>query len=173
MMMRINATLINLYHVCKRELWLHYHGITMEHNSNLVADGKLLGEISYPERAEKYTELQLGNVKIDYYDARNKIVHEIKRSDKVELAHIAQVKYYLYRLKLAGIEGATGILEYPSLRQREEILLLNEDIEHIKHWEEDIVHICNAEVAPIVIDAKICKSCSYYDFCYIGEEEEL
>lgn len=116
--MLINATHINLYHVCKRELWLHYHGIRMEYNSDLVAEGKLLGELSYPERSEKYTELQLGNVKIDYYDARNKVVHEVKKSDKVEQAHKAQVKYYLYRLLQAGVEGATGIIEYPSLRQR-------------------------------------------------------
>lgn len=169
--MLINATHINLYHVCKRELWLHYNGIRMEYNSELVADGKLLGETSYLERAEKYTELQLGNIKIDYYDARNKVVHEIKRSDKVDYAHIAQVKYYLYRLKLAGISGATGILEYPTLRQREQVLLSNEDIESIKEWEKDIEQLCNSEKCPPTIHSKICRSCSYYDFCYIEEED--
>ena len=169
--MLINATHINLFHVCRRELWLHYHGIRMEFNSELVADGKLLGETSYPERAEKYVELQLGNIKIDFYDARNKIVHEIKRSDKVDYAHIAQVKYYLYRLHLAGIEGATGILEYPTLRQREQVLLNEEDMKSIQDGEREIESICMNDKCPSTIHAKICKACSYYDFCYIEEEE--
>lgn len=169
--MLINATLINLYHVCKRELWLHYNGVQMEYNSDLVADGKLLGEITYPERSEKYTELQLGNIKIDYYDARNKIVHEIKRSNQVELAHIAQVKYYLYKLRQIGIEGAIGVLEYPRLRQKNTVLLKDEDLVNIKKWEQDIYQICGSDSCPPVIHAKICKSCSYYDFCYIEEEE--
>lgn len=169
--MLINATHINLYHVCKRELWLHYNGIRMEYNSELVADGKLIGETSYGDRSEKYTELQLGNVKIDFYDARNKVVHEVKRSDKVEHAHLAQVKYYLYRLLLAGVEDATGILEYPTLRQREQVLLTNDDISEIIKWEKEIETICMNEVCPSVINAKICKSCSYQDFCYIQEDD--
>lgn len=169
--MLINATHINLYHVCKRELWLHYNGIRMEYNSELVADGKLIGETSYSDRSSKYTELQLGNVKIDFYDAKNKIVHEVKRSDKVEHAHLAQVKYYLYRLSLAGVRDATGILEYPTLRQREEVLLTNNDISEIRKWEQEIESICTSEVCPSVINAKICKSCSYQDFCYIQEAD--
>lgn len=168
--MLINATHINLYHVCKRELWLHFHGVRMEFNSDLVADGKLIGETSYKDRSEKYTELQLGNIKIDFYDARNHVVHEVKRSDKVEHAHTAQVKYYLYRLLLAGIDDATGIIEYPTLRQREQVFLSKEDIDGIKMWEEDIQQICGSKECPKVINAKICKSCSYYDFCYIEEE---
>ncbi|MBB1139703.1 CRISPR-associated protein Cas4 [Myroides sp. WP-1] len=168
--MLVNATHINLYHVCKRELWLHYHGVRMEYNSDLVAEGKLLGELSYPDRSEKYTELQLGNVKIDYYDARNKVVHEIKKSDKVEAAHRAQVMYYLYRLLLVGIEGATGIIEYPALRQKEHVILDPGEIEKIQKWEREIIEICSRDKCPQVLRAKICKSCSYHDFCYIEEE---
>nr|MBP8945773.1 Dna2/Cas4 domain-containing protein [Paludibacteraceae bacterium] len=42
--MQVNATLINLYHVCKRECWLHANGIRFEHTSDLVYDGKLIHE---------------------------------------------------------------------------------------------------------------------------------
>ena len=31
----------------------------MEHNSETVADGKLLYETSYPQRAEKYSEIEM------------------------------------------------------------------------------------------------------------------
>ncbi|MFZ4861324.1 CRISPR-associated protein Cas4 [Sphingobacterium sp. Mn56C] len=169
--MLINATHINLYHICKRELWLHYHGIRMEHSSDIVAEGKLIGETSYSDRSEKYTELQLGNVKIDFYDARNKVIHEVKKSDRVEGAHIAQVKYYLYRLQQVGVAGATGIIEYPKLRQRERVLLVESDVLLIQKWETDIQQICESVACPDVIHAQICKSCSYQDFCYVGEED--
>ncbi|THH40238.1 Dna2/Cas4 domain-containing protein [Neolewinella litorea] len=35
----INATLINLYHVCHRQLWLHAHELRMEHESDAVYAG--------------------------------------------------------------------------------------------------------------------------------------
>ena len=59
----------------------------MEHTSDLVFEGKLIHEISYPQRSERYEELEIDGVKIDYYDAKNKIIHEIKKSDKVEETH--------------------------------------------------------------------------------------
>lgn len=43
-----------------------------------------MDEASYPQRAAKYTEIDLGVAVIDYYYAENKIIHEIKKSDKVE-----------------------------------------------------------------------------------------
>lgn len=163
------ATHINYYHVCHRKLWLFGNGIRMEHTSDIVAEGKLIGENSYPERAEKYTELELDGVKIDFYDAKNKVVHEVKKSDKVENAHIAQVKYYLYKLQLHGVDGATGIIEYPKLRQREEVQLNEKDVVEIKKWEQETKEIIGLENCPPVINAKICKSCSYFEFCYVEE----
>lgn len=164
--MQINATLINLYHVCKRECWLHAHGIRMEHTSDQVAEGKLTGALSYPERSEKYTELQLPGGKIDYYDAKSETVHEVKQSNKVEHAHIAQVKYYLYLLREAGVENPKGVIEYPKLREKEHVIWQKEDHEIVEKWIEEIMSIIKMEVPPGVIYAKICKSCSYEDFCY-------
>lgn len=165
-MRHITATLINLYHVCKRELWLHANEIRMEHTSNTVTEGKLIGENTYTDRAAKYTELQLDGVKIDYYDARNKVVHEIKKSDKMEAAHEAQVKYYLYKLKQHGIEGVTGILEYPTLRHTSQIILTDDDLASIEKWKGDILDIISKEEMPGVIDKPVCKRCSYFEFCY-------
>lgn len=142
----------------------------MEHTSDVVTEGKLIGELSYPERAERYTEIEIDGVKIDFYDARNKVVHEVKKSDSVENAHIAQVKYYLYKLRQHGVESATGIIEYPKLRQRELVELRREDIMAIRGWEAGITGIVSGSVCPPVIHSKICRQCSYYDFCYVGEE---
>jgi len=164
--MTITATHINYYHICHRKLWLFANGINMEHTSDTVTEGKLIGENTYTDRASKYTELQLDGVKIDFYDARNKVVHEIKKSDKMEAAHEAQVKYYLYKLKQHGVEGVTGILEYPTLRHTSQIVLTNEDILDIQRWETDILEIISREEMPGVIDKPVCKRCSYFEFCY-------
>lgn len=35
---------------------------------------KLIHETSCPQRAEKYTEIEIGGSKIDFYDAKNKMI---------------------------------------------------------------------------------------------------
>lgn len=161
---------MNLYHVCKRELWLHANGIRFEHTSDLVYEGKLIHETTYPQRPERYEELEIDGCKIDFYDARNKVVHEIKKSDKVETAHEWQVKYYIYVLERNGITGATGVLEYPALRHKSLVELTDTDRVNIQEIEADIKRIIQSEECPPVINGRICKNCSYYEFCYVGEE---
>lgn len=168
-MKHITATLFNLYHVCKRELWLHANFIQFEHTSDIVYDGKLIQENTYLQRSKKYEELQLEGIKIDYYDARNKIVHEIKRSNKVENAHEWQVKYYIYVLEQNGIIGVKGLLEYPTMRHTQEVVLTEIDRQKLVAIEKDIRNIVTSDSCPPTINSKICKSCSYYDFCYVGE----
>lgn len=150
----------------------------MEHTSEVVSDGKLLHETSYPQRAGKYREIDLSFTlsneidlfgKIDFYDTRAKIIHEIKRSDKIEEAHEWQVKFYIYLLELNGIEGATAILEYPKLKITREVLLSSVDKEYLKMMFVKIVEIVESGICPPRINSKICKSCSYYELCYVGE----
>ncbi len=168
--MHINATLINLYKVCKRELWLHANGIRFEHTSDLVYEGKLIHEVSYPQRSEKYEEIEFDGIKVDYYDAKNKVIHEIKKSDKVESAHEWQLKYYIYVFDKNGIEGVTGVLEYPALRQTEKVILTNSDKERIEEIKKEILQIIECDTCPPLTKKGICRNCSYYEFCYSGEE---
>ena len=165
----VTGTHFNYFQVCKRKLWLFANGINMEHTSDLVYEGKLIHEESYPQRPERYEELEIDGIKIDFYDARSKVVHEIKKSDKVEEAHRWQVKYYIYVLEHNGVEGVTGILEYPTLRQTEKVELTDNDREQIKNMEKDIETLITSDTCPPVINSKICKNCSYYEFCYIIE----
>lgn len=168
--MNITGTLISYFHFCKRRTWLHAHGICMEHTSDTVYEGKLIHETAYPQRAERYREIELDGVKIDFYDPHRKVVHEIKKSNKAEAAHLAQVKYYLYVLERNGVEGVTGILEYPKLRQREEVQLTEQDREDIRRWVTEIEALIASEQCPPLLNKPICKQCSYFDFCYSGEE---
>ncbi len=167
--MPITATHIAYFHTCQRKLWLFHHGIRMEHNSEIVAEGKLIGESSYQDRATKYTELEIDGVKIDHYDPKNKIIHEVKKSNKVEQAHIAQVKYYLYVLHKNGIQGASAIIEYPKSRQRQTVEWENGDENTIHQWLREIDVLLNSALCPTLLNKPICKKCSYHDFCYINE----
>ena len=176
--MNLTATHINYLEVCKRKLWLFANGINMEHTSDTVYDGKLLHETSYPQRAERYEEMLISAEyegitligQIDYFDARNKVIHEIKRSDKVEEAHVRQVKFYLWLLELNGVDGATGILEYPKLRKTDEVLFSDEDRQGLQKSVSKIQSLIESESCPPTINAKICRNCSYFDFCYSREE---
>ena len=167
--MKTTGTHFNYFHVCKRKLWLFANGISMEHTSDLVYEGKMLHETSYPQRSERYEELEVDGCKNDFYDVRNKIVHEIKKSDKVEVAHEWQVKYYIFVLERNGIEGVTGILEYPSMRQTNRIYLTDKDRKRLIEIEDEIRTIVEDDSCPPVIKSKICKRCSYYEFCYVEE----
>ena len=149
----------------------------MEQTSDLVKDGKLLEEESYQQRSERYSQIELSaeykeatlTGKIDYFDIRDLVVHETKRSNKVETAHLWQVKFYMWLLDLNAIEVEKGIIEYPRLRMREEVYLTEEEKKYLKQTVGEIVELVNGPTCPPVINAKICNSCSYYDFCYVGE----
>jgi len=168
--MNITATHINYFFICKRKLWLFANGINMEHTSDAVTEGKLIGETTYPQRAERYTEIEVAGSKIDFYDPYNKVVHEIKKSASMEDAHEWQVKYYIWLLEQQGVEGVSGILEYPKLRQTKQVLLTVEDRGTIPRLLQDIEELISREMAPPRIKKTFCKTCSYYDFCWVEEE---
>lgn len=167
--MLLTGTHIAYLHTCHRKLWLFANGIQMEHTSESVAEGKLISETTYLDRTRQYTELSIDGIKIDFYDAKNRIVHEVKKSDKVENAHKAQVIYYLYVLAKNGIIEPSGIIEYPKLRQREIIHWDDIIMEQGVLWENQARSIIEAEQCPVLVKKSICKSCSYYELCYITE----
>ena len=167
--MNIIATHINYFIVCRRKLWLFANGISMEHTSDIVAEGKLIHETSYPQRPERYTELEIDGSVIDFYDAKNKVIHEVKKSAGIENAHVWQVKYYIWLLKKNGVEGATGIIEYPKLRETKKVELTAEDEEFLEKAVLEIQQIAASETCPPKVGMKICKSCSYYEFCFVDE----
>jgi CRISPR-associated exonuclease Cas4 len=142
----------------------------MESTSDLVYEGKLIHETSYERRSEKYQEIEIDGIKIDYYDPKKKVVHEVKKSDKHEVAHEWQVKYYIYVLEQNGVEGVTGLLEYPKLHKTEEVILTSPDRLSITEMVTNIEMIIRSEECPKRLSKSKCKNCSYFDFCWSGEE---
>jgi CRISPR-associated exonuclease Cas4 len=170
--MIVTGTYIKYYKVCHRKTWLFHYKIEMEHTSELVAEGTFIGEKSYPQRAERYREIIVDGSKIDFYDPVDKVVHEIKKSDKLEHSHVAQVQFYLYLLRKNGVEGATGLIEYPKLRQTQTVHLTDDDVPVVEGWIRDIERIVESETCPGRIAKSKCRSCSYFDFCYVEEVPE-
>lgn len=177
--MNINATLINLYHICPREMWLHAHAIRMEHTSDVVYEGKLIGETTYPQRAERYQEVAISTewdgipltAKIDFYDPREGVVHEVKKSAARELAHVAQVQFYLYVLRRNGVRAEYGIIEYPKIRHTERVELHEDDVARVEGWIRTIQALLQEETCPPRLQKSTCRACSYFDFCWSGEPE--
>lgn len=161
------GTQIHYFHLCLRKLWLFSNGIHMEQSSTLVAEGKFIHETTYTKRADKYKELDFGYVKIDHFDAKNKLVREVKKSNKLEFVHIAQLKYYLYVLREHGIDGITGVLEYPKLRRSQEVVLTEGDCKDIELWMKEIESVVSTELCPPVVKKPYCKSCAYFEYCFI------
>lgn len=171
--MTLTGTHFNYYQICRRKLWLFANGINMEHTNDMVYDGKLIHEGSYPQRSERYEEISIEGIKVDYFDTKRRVIHEIKRSDKMEKAHEWQVKYYIYVFERNGIEGCTGLLEYPTIRQTIPVVLTDGDRDMIKEMEKEIKKIIELDDCPTIEKKRICKSCSYYDFCFTTEPDEI
>jgi len=169
--MEVTGTLISYYFYCHRRLWLHANEIRFEDSSDDVAMGVLIEETTYNQRSSRYEQLEFGSIKIDFYDAKNKIIHEVKKSSKFHETHIWQIKYYIYILEQAGIEGVTGILEYPKERKTEEVLLSQPNKAKLEEIKREIMTLIMANTCPPLINNPRCKNCSYFDFCYVDETE--
>ncbi len=162
MKQQISGTVYSYYFLCKRKMWLFYYGITEEQNSDLVSIGKTLDENSYIR--EKHN-LNIDSISIDHL-SRN-VIYEVKKSSKNSEMAKAQVKYYLYVLKNKGIENVSGCIQYPLEKRRENVFLEYEDIVYIDECMEDIEKILNRDMPQTPTKISACKSCAYYEFCYI------
>ena len=156
--------MIYYYFVCKAKLWYFDRNLNFENQSELVEMGRLIDESSY---GKKRKHIQLDEtINIDFMEDW-KILHEVKKSKSIEEASIWQVKYYMKYLLDKGVEIEKGIIDYPKLRVREEIILSEKDIEYLEKIKSEIYQIINSSSVPEKLDIKICKNCAYYEFCRI------
>ena len=105
--------------------------------------------------------MRIGGSVIDFYDPKEKVIHEIKKSTSKEEAYIWQVKYYLLLFEREGIADVVGMLEYPLLRETMRVEL----------EEGEIRQLIGEEACPPALSKGKCGACSYYEFCYSGEGE--
>ncbi|SFU69172.1 CRISPR-associated exonuclease, Cas4 family [Clostridium sp. DSM 8431] len=160
----ITGVMVYYYAVCKRKLWYFYNEISMESNSENVQIGKIIDEETY-KRDEKHININ-NIINIDFIRSKG-ILHEVKKSNKIEEASILQVKYYLYYLKQNGVDNIKGKIDYPLLKQTIEVELNEEDIEKIEEILKDIIIIVKKEKPLELQKKRICKNCAYYDLCFV------
>ena len=162
--MQITGIMIYYYFVCKRKLWYFLNQINMEQNSELVSIGKIIDETTYKD--EKKGILIDNTINIDFIK-NGAVLHEVKKTKKIEEAGIWQIKYYMYYLEEKGVKNIQAEIDYPLLRQTEQIILEQNDKKILKKVIEEIEELYRKDKIPKKIDSKICKKCAYYDLCYV------
>lgn len=153
---------INYYFVCKRKLWLFSHNIELEADSDLVLQGKLLHEHSYKR---KLKEIAFDKIKIDFIEKTNE-VHEIKRSRKIEDAHVFQLLYYLYYLKKHTGLKMKGVLNYPLLKKTVKVEMTPQKEKEVQQIIQKISQIKELKKPPEPKWIHYCKSCAYSEMCW-------
>ncbi|AKL95670.1 CRISPR-associated RecB-family exonuclease Cas4 [Clostridium aceticum] len=163
-MEKVTGVMIYYYFVCHRKLWFFMNDLNMEQGSDLVSMGKLIDETSY--KREKKNILIDENINIDFLKDW-KVIHEVKKSRKIEDASKWQLKYYIWLLKQKGVDIEKGILDYPLLRKREDVFLDKQDEKELQKILEEIEKIRSSKLPPAISKKAICKKCAYYELCYI------
>ena len=159
----VSGTIYSYSFLCDRKVWLSYHNLSMEQESELVEIGKFIDETTY--KNEKHNFLIDNIVNIDFL--KKNIVHEVKKSSKEKQMSINQIKYYLFILKNHGFEDIKGRLDVPKSKYTEEVILTEEDIKNIKSNLERIDKILKSKNIPEPINEKSCLKCAYFELCYI------
>ncbi len=163
--LHFTGTQINYYFHCHRQLWFFSHDIHCEQESDVVYLGKVIHETSY-ERERK--EIEIDNLKLDFLDIRDGVLHEVKKSDSWSKAHEWQVIYYLCVLKSKGVTLLKGELNYPVIRKTITVLLTREKEQQMVSILHDIERIISEPKPPRVLDKRsVCRLCSYFELCYV------
>ena len=160
----ITGVMVYYYEVCKRKLWYFYNEIQMEQGNEAVAIGKTIDEETY-KRDKKHINID-NIINIDFIRSKG-VLHEVKKSNKIEEASILQVKYYLYFLQKRGVDNIKAQIDYPLLKKNIEVELTELDIKNIEQILNDIKVIVEKNIPPELEKKRICKSCAYYDLCFI------
>lgn len=162
--MKITGMDVYYYCICHKKLWYFSHEISMEDENENVRLGKILDETTYTNQKKHITIDD--TINIDFLSEHN-ILHEVKKSRKIEEAGIWQLKYYIYYLQFRGVEGLRGRIDYPLLKQSLWVDLTEEDIVELEKILAHIREIKQSKLPPHREGKKFCKSCAYYDFCFI------
>jgi CRISPR-associated exonuclease Cas4 len=153
---------VNYYFICHKKLWWFAHGVHMEQEHDRVHLGRIVHQESYSRRKK---ELDIdGKIVLDWRE--DGLIHEVKLTDKMEDAHEMQLLYYLYYLKLKGVENLRGQIDYPKLRHNKSVELTEDNERRVEKALSDMQRIRALPRAPQVEWMKICRSCSYADLCW-------
>lgn len=159
----ITGVMMNYFHICATELWYFAHDINLSFDSDIVALGRLTNEEYYVRDAKEIPIFE--NIRIDRITPDG-YVHEVKKSDRAEQAHLWQLKYYLWMLKQHGFGDLQGVLEFPKQRKRVPVKLTPEDEKQINEKLHKIREIIDRPFPPKPKKIPYCRKCSYRELCW-------
>ncbi len=164
--LQIRGTQINYYFICNTKLWFFSHHIQMEQESDLVSMGKIIHKTSYKREQRDFALDNIINV--DFIRKEEFLeIHEVKKSTKMEKAHVFQLLYYLYYLKHEkGISNVKGFIDYPKIRKKEEFELNLEKESQLEEVFGKIKEIVDGEL-PKPVKKPFCRKCAYFDLCWV------
>ncbi|QCR22116.1 CRISPR-associated protein Cas4 [Pontibacter sp. SGAir0037] len=174
----ITATVFSYFLICPRKAWLHHQGIRMEQESEDVALGRLLDETSY-SRSEKHLDLYATTSdgipltgRVDRAALKDGVLHETKKGRSCQEAHLSQVRFYLWLLKLNGVTangGAAyrGQIDYPALRRSEPVTLEPQHEEVLALQLRQLIRLLEEPHPPARISKRdFCRKCAFEELCY-------
>ena len=170
--------LVGYYLICPRKAWLSLHGLWMEQESDDVALGRLLDQGSYARRKKHLTleaEAPDGTRlagRVDTANLREGVLHETKKGRACEEAHVWQLRFYLWLLRLGGVTRAggrpfTGRLDYPKLRRTEDVRLEPEHERRLAEIVADLRRLAAEPHPPERLGRRaFCRKCAFEELCY-------
>ncbi len=161
----ISGTMVWYYFICKREVWLSSRNLMPDQDAEPLDIGRAVHE-TYYKRARK--EVSLEGAKMDIISEYNGkiVVKEVKTSSKYLKSARFQLLYYLYRLKLEGID-AIGEILIPRERKRIKVILNIKSEEELERALNEIRELVNEEKPPPPKKTPFCRRCAYNEFCWV------
>lgn len=175
---RVGGMLVGYYLVCPRKAWLSMRGLWMEGEHEAVQLGKLLDETAYARRdrpalieAEAPDGTRLV-AKLDGAELARGVLHETKKGRACEEAHVWQLRFYLWVLRLCGATGPggaplRGVLDYPALRRREPVALEPAHEARLGELVAAVRALADAPAPPHRHPRRsFCRRCAFEELCY-------
>ena len=73
----------------------------------------------------------------------------------------------LYYLKNKGVNDVIGSIDYPLLKKKIHVELLEEDVRNLEKVLKDIQCIRDTNTNIELEKKSICNKCAYYDLCFV------
>lgn len=163
--MLFSGTQVAYFVICPAKLWLFSHNVRMEQSSDLVKSGKIIHETSYQQKKK---EIMIDSkIAIDFVKRGDELIlHEIKKSSRLEKAHKCQLLYYMYYLNKEKGISCTGEIDYPLERRKLELSLSEGAVKEIESILTGISQILSLPKPPAPEKKRYCRKCSYFQFCW-------
>lgn len=136
----------------------------MESENENVRIGKAIDDLTYANE-RKHLSIN-GEINLDFVKKEG-VIHEVKKSRRIEEASVWQVKYYLYYMKEKGADGISAKIDYPLLKKSIDVNLTNDDEIKIRDTVSEIKSMIGNKTPINVKREKKCLKCAYYDLCFI------